>query len=103
MNRNHYFLLGLVLFFLGVEFRLVDSLTLSGEVTGFLARQPATRLPPSAPSRSRSRPTTSRFFTKSVRPPEWLRLVAPLDRQRADPPQLGHAQARRVATPPHVG
>lgn len=64
MNRNHYFLLGLVLFFLGVEFRVVDSLVLTPECTTFLAKR--TRHPVVAASAS----ITS--TKKTVKPPEWL-------------------------------
>ena len=36
-NRNHYFLAGLVVLFLGIQMRMVDSFILSSESTRFLA------------------------------------------------------------------
>ena len=39
MNRNHYFLIGLVLLFLGLQFRLVDSMVLTPEFTQTLAKR----------------------------------------------------------------
>ena len=39
MTRNQFFLIGLVLFLLGVEFRLVERVELTGECTQFLFKQ----------------------------------------------------------------
>ncbi len=39
MNRNHWFLIGLVLLLLGVQFRMVDSFVLTPEFTQFLAER----------------------------------------------------------------
>jgi len=72
MNRNHYYMLGLVLFFLGVEFRLVDSMTLSGEVTAFLARQTGHPIAAVSSVTQPFMPEQKPILTKSVRPPEWL-------------------------------
>ncbi len=36
-NRNHYFMLGLVLLFLGVQFRLVESVVLNEKVGTFIS------------------------------------------------------------------
>lgn len=39
LNRNHYFMLGLVALFLGLQFRYVESFTLDAQTTKFLAEQ----------------------------------------------------------------
>ena len=72
MNRNHYFLLGLVVLFLGVEFRLIDSLTLSGEVTAFLARKTGHPIAAVSAVSQQLTPDHKPAFKKSLRPPEWL-------------------------------
>lgn len=72
INRNQYFLIGLVLLFLGITFRMVDTIDLTPEFTQFLAER--TRHPLAAVS------TTSQSLLqsdkpgvkKTVRPPEWL-------------------------------
>ena len=37
-NRNHYFMFGLVLMFLGIQFRFVEEVTLNERVSEVLAR-----------------------------------------------------------------
>ena len=39
MKREHYLLVGLVLFFIGLQFRLVDSFTLSEKSSRFVSAQ----------------------------------------------------------------
>ncbi len=39
MNRHHYFLVGLVVLYVGLQFRLVDAFVLNEEATKFLAAQ----------------------------------------------------------------
>jgi len=67
LNRNQFFLAGLVLLFLGIQFRLVDNFTLNEKTTRFLA------------SRMQERPPTTAILGqnvgvghKVVHPPEWL-------------------------------
>jgi hypothetical protein len=72
MNRNHYFLLGLVLFFLGFEFRMVDSLSLSTEVTAFLARKTGHPMAAVTAVSQQLGADNKPAFKKSIRPPEWL-------------------------------
>jgi len=72
LNRNHYFLIGLVLLFLGVEFRMVDSMVLTPECTAFLAKK--THHPIAAVS-GMAKPFTPDhrpILKKSIKPPEWL-------------------------------
>ena len=72
MSRNCYYLIGLVLLFLGVEFRLVDSMTLSPEVTMFLARQTGHPIAAVSSATQTLMPEQKPTIKKSIRPPEWL-------------------------------
>lgn len=72
MNRNCYFLFGLVLFFLGVEFRLVDSMTLSPEVTMFLARKTGHPIAAVSSATQMFMPEQKPVLKKTLQPPEWL-------------------------------
>jgi hypothetical protein len=69
LNRNQFFLAGLVLLFLGIQFRMMDSFTLNEKTTRFLA------------SRMQDRgavPTVAlvgdggSIGRKVVQPPQWL-------------------------------
>lgn len=69
INRNQYFMFGLVLLFIGIQFRAVDSFVLNEGVTRFLAQR----------TQSKATATTVQFLPsagppaqKTVRPPEWL-------------------------------
>jgi hypothetical protein len=68
LNRNQYFFMGLVILFLGVQLRMVESYTLTQEATRFLAE------------RSQSSSTNAVFSLTSdmgagpqkvIQPPEW--------------------------------
>ncbi len=69
-NRNHYFLAGLVVLFLGIQMRMVDSFVLSSESTRFLATKftnaPGAGIATMVPAGSNAGPR------KTLRPPEWL-------------------------------
>ncbi|MCM2373881.1 hypothetical protein [Aporhodopirellula aestuarii] len=75
MNRNRYFLIGVLLLLLGSQFRMIDS---------FVLNEPTTRA--LADMSRKSSPTTSESFssflmqvhpkpTKRVHPPRWLGLA----------------------------
>ncbi len=71
LNRNQWFLLGLVVLFLGIEFRLIDSIELTPEVTKFLAER--TGRPVAAASQTVGTMIRAEAVPpKTVRPPEWL-------------------------------
>ena len=73
LNRNHYFLVGVILLLLGAEFRQVESFVLTPELTNFLARRtghPVAAV--SAVTRSILQMEKPAFITTSVKPPEWL-------------------------------
>ena len=72
MNRFHYFFLGLVLLFVGLEFRLVDSFVLNERATNILADKTGTSpVSQSNPLRSFF-PAAGPLPRKSVQPPQWL-------------------------------
>lgn len=75
MTRNRYFLLGVLLILLGVQFRMVDSFVLNTSATRALAR--VTEDTPVA-----SNDTLGNFLmevhpkpTKRVTPPRWIGLA----------------------------
>ena len=67
-NRNQFFMTGIFLMLLGVQFRLVDSITLNDKTTRFLA----------AHAGSATTSTTASMFPSStvprkvIEPPQWL-------------------------------
>lgn len=74
LNRNHYFVLGLVLLALGVQFRLVNTYVLTTEFTNYLAEQTdhplASVNAATAAISSDNKPMTN--FKHQFKPPEWL-------------------------------
>ena len=82
-NRNQYFMVGLVILFLGIQFRLVDSYLLSKPVTKFLAEKTGKASPQTlnAVSKFEEAPLSFLSFSKKprvsllqkvIRPPTWL-------------------------------
>ncbi|MGA2033437.1 MAG: hypothetical protein ABSG68_14375 [Thermoguttaceae bacterium] len=72
INRNQYFLAGLVLLFLGIQFRTVDSFELTPEFTQFLAERSSHPLA-AVSATSQSFLSLERATVKKlVRPPDWL-------------------------------
>jgi len=75
MYRNRYFLLGVLLILLGVQFRMVDSFVLNERATGVLAR--VTKSGPVADN-STINALMMQFSPapkKRVEPPRWLGLA----------------------------
>ena len=73
LNRNHYFLLGLILLLFGIQLRLVYSVLLTPESTRFVVerierKKPITRSQPLAALLSITTPTPR----KTIEPPRWL-------------------------------
>jgi hypothetical protein len=71
LNRNHWFLLGLLVLLLGVEFRLIEAIELTPEFTKFVAERtgrPVAAATQPFGSMLRAEPVPPR----TVRPPEWL-------------------------------
>jgi len=77
MQRNRYFMLGVVLFFLGLQFRLVDSFVLNEGSTRALQK-----IVKQAKVAEGGNPATNAFMQaspvmpkKSFKPPQWLGFV----------------------------
>ena len=72
INRNQYFMAGLVLLLLGIQFHLVDSYVLTPQCTQFLAKRTGNPVAavntPTQPLPQAAEPT----LKKTVHPPEWL-------------------------------
>lgn len=72
LNRNHYFFIGLLILFLGIEFRTVDAFVLNEKTTNFMADKLG-RSPVEEGSALRTIfPAVGPLPRKTVRPPQWL-------------------------------
>jgi len=72
MNRNHWFLVGLVVLLLGVQLRMVDTYVLTPEFTQFLAERkghPLAAVNAATQSLTASEKTMAK---ESVTPPDWM-------------------------------
>ncbi len=73
LNRNHFFLIGLILLFLGLQFRMVESVVLNTKTSQFIAKrlkkQPAEATADFTPSLLTNNPPASR---RTIRPPKWI-------------------------------
>ncbi len=68
-NRNQFFMAGVLLLLLGLQFRMVDTFTLNEKTTRFLAN----RLPDSEKGALAAfLPAAGPIPRKVVRPPDWL-------------------------------
>ncbi len=75
MNRNQYFLLGLIILALGIQLRLVDSYVLNPESTKFLAKKLGTPEQQAGAEHLTLLDSSTGGATESfrhVRPPIWL-------------------------------
>jgi len=71
-NRNQYFLAGLVLLFLGIELRMVDSVVLTSEFTKFLGTRSEHPVVAATNTVDALMGTDIKLPPKTIRPPEWL-------------------------------
>lgn len=69
INRNQYFLAGIVLLLLGIQFRQVDTYVLNEHVSRALARRAGDTTQKTVSFLPSLGPVAPR---KSIRPPEWL-------------------------------
>ena len=70
-NRNHYFMMGLVLLFIGIELRVVDSFILNERSSKFLTEKFGTQTEQTvAPLMMMA--TGPSGQRRVVRPPQWL-------------------------------
>ena len=72
VNRNQWFLAGLVLVFLGIQFRMVDSFVLTPEVTQFLAKRTGHPVAAVNAGTQFFAPAARPLFKQTVRTPDWL-------------------------------
>ena len=72
INRNQWFLAGAVLLFLGLQFRMVDSLVLTPELTQFLAEQRGHPVATASQTMHTFVGAEAPVAPKTVRPPEWF-------------------------------
>ena len=73
ITRNQYWMAGLVLFFLGLQFREVETIELTPEFTQFLADRTGHPLAAvSATSQSLTQAEAVPAKGRTIRPPEWL-------------------------------
>ena len=71
INRNQWFLAGLVLLLLGLQFRMIDSFVLTPELTKFLADR--TERPVAAANQTFGTLMRAEAVPpKTVQPPEWF-------------------------------
>jgi hypothetical protein len=75
LNRNQFFMLGLVILFLGIQLRFVESYVLNAKATKFLAE----RLPTDKPVATTTMmptldlaPQGASGPLRTIKPPEWL-------------------------------
>ena len=72
INRNQYFMAGLLVLFLGIQFRMIDSYVLTEKATHFLAQQQGTKTQATTTQLSQLFPAAGPPIRKVVRPPEWI-------------------------------
>ena len=70
VNRNQWFLVGLVVLLLGAQFRMTDSLVLTPEFTKMLAERSG--LPAFASDSANGAAGGSSLHGKTIVPPQWL-------------------------------
>ena len=72
INRNQFFLAGLLLLLLGVQFRMVDSFVLTPEFSKMITKQQGRPVATASFSIQSMLPTNGPAPARTVHPPEWL-------------------------------
>jgi len=72
LNRNHYFLMGLVLLFLGLQFRFVESIVLNQPTSEFLAKRLGTPQENATFRLTSLFPRETTTPLRTVTPPRWI-------------------------------
>ena len=72
INRNQWFLAGLVLVLFGLQFRLIDSVVLTPEFTKFLADRAGYAFAPPGEATQTVAQAQAVLPAKTLHPPEWL-------------------------------
>ncbi len=71
VNRNHYFLIGLILIGIGIQLRMVDTYTLTPELTQFLAERTGHPLAAVNASTSWFTPSAKPLAKRVIDLPDW--------------------------------
>lgn len=66
LNRNHYFMAGVVLLLLGIQLRMIDAFVLNESTTRFLTQRAG------GAAAAAILPAIGPAPRKTVRPPDWL-------------------------------
>jgi hypothetical protein len=72
ITRNQFFFAGLVLLFLGIQFRMIETVTLTPEFTRFLAERTEHPALAAANTMDALVGTETSIPPKTVPPPDWL-------------------------------
>lgn len=73
LNRNHFFMAGIVILLLGLQLRAVETFTLNKETSQFLATQfPAKSEGPVSTTLTNWSVSASPPPLRTIRPPRWL-------------------------------
>lgn len=72
INRNQWFMVGVIVLALGLQFRMVDSYTLNQRATQFLAEKAGKPEQQTYFKFAQMLPTAGPQVRKVVRPPDWL-------------------------------
>ena len=72
LNRNHYFLMGLILLFLGLQFRMVESVVLNQPTSEFLAKRLGSPQENATFRLTSLLPGSANTPPRTVTPPRWL-------------------------------
>ena len=72
ITRNQYFFAGLICLFLGIQFRMVDTVELSPEFTQFLAARTGHPLASVNAATQSFSPSDKPLAKKTIQPPDWL-------------------------------
>jgi hypothetical protein len=72
INRNQWFMIGLVVLFIGIQFRMVDSFVLTPEFTKALAERTGHPVAAASNTMEAMLGRETQIPPKTVRPPEWV-------------------------------
>jgi len=72
ITRNQFFLVGLLLLMLGIQFRLIESIELTPELTQLLAERTSKPLASVSTAAQALIPGDKPVAKRIVRPPEWV-------------------------------
>jgi len=71
-NRNQYFMFGLVLLFVGIQFRLIETFVLNEKTSRFIAERVEPTISGAEGSNRSFLPAMGPTPRRTVHPPQWL-------------------------------